>query len=188
MRESKGSDSSSSLTIQTLVGRCMADLDPGDQIDTLRARLREGDHGGSVADRERLLEMSDNMRLIPSESGDHRHLKLLRHCTRVSEQVDAGDLADVLEDEEATHDVVRWIHREYDNQHTNQDYRTALRSFGRHVLSRDEPPETLDWVPTGTSNDFDPVLSGRDLLSYEHDVNPMAESCHNPRDAALITI
>jgi hypothetical protein len=70
----------------------MADLDPGDQIDTLRARFQEGDHGGSVADRERLLEMSDNMRLIPSESGDHRHLKLLQHCTRVSEQVDAGDL------------------------------------------------------------------------------------------------
>jgi len=106
----------------------------------------------------------------------------------MSEEVDDVNLVDVLDDEEAAREVVRWIHREYDNEHTNQDYRTALRSFGRYALSRDEPPETLAWIPTGTSNDFNPVPSERDLLDYEHEVKPMAESCRNPRDAALIMV
>ncbi|MBV0900182.1 tyrosine-type recombinase/integrase [Haloarcula salina] len=166
----------------------MTDADPSEEIQTLRERLESGERGGSDADRDRLLEMSDNMQLIPSEIGDHRQLKILRHCTRMSEEVDDLDLVDVLDDEEAAREVVRWIHREYDNEHTNQDYRTALRSFGRYVLGRDEPPETLAWIPTGTSNDFDPVPSERDLLDYEADVKPMAEACHNTRDAALIMV
>lgn len=164
----------------------MTDADPSREIATLRDNIQAGDRGGSDADRELLLQMSDNIRLIPSEVGDHRHLKILRHCTRMAEEV--GDLEDALEDEDAAQEIVRWIHSTYDNEHTNQDYRTALRSFGRHVLRSDEPPESLAWIPTGTSNDFDPVPSERDLLNYEADVAPMVEQCHNARDACLVKL
>jgi integrase len=177
----------------------MADHDPASEIDTLRARIRgetvrsedcdELDEGDvrdlDDEDRERLLEMSDNILLVPSEIGDHRHLKLLRHNARMAEH--AGPLHKVLEDEAAAKRVVRWIHRQYENEHTNQDYRTALRSFGRYTLNRDEPPETLAWIPTGTSNDFDPVPSERDLLTYD-EVQRMAETTRNTRDAALIML
>lgn len=58
-------------------------------------------------DREALLQFSDTIYLLKSEYTDHRHDKLLRHCTRIAEEV--GGLADALEDREATEDIVRWI-------------------------------------------------------------------------------
>jgi len=60
-----------------------------------------------------------------------------------------GLLGATLEFRAATEALVRWINSEYSNEHTNQDFRTALRSFGTYRLKLDEPPETLDWVPTG---------------------------------------
>lgn len=181
---------------------------PRRQVDILRARIARDDdrlrelleinadepigedqyRDVTEADREALLRMSDTMRLLPSEVGDFRQLKLLRHCTRMSESVDDVELVDVLEDEEAAREIVRWIHRTYTNEHTNQDYRTALRSFGRYHEQLDEPPETLSWIPTGTSNDFDPVPSERDLLDYEADILPMLDACQNKRDRALIAV
>ncbi|ADD05181.1 integrase family protein [Natrialba magadii ATCC 43099] len=200
----------------------MTDADPREEVDTLRDRLRSsGEDARYVqfeADRRHLLKFSDNIRLVPSEIGDHRHLKLLRHCCRMAalvppptvedfkdndEAADAGivdedDVDDLLEEHgllgltleyrAAAEGVVRWINEEYANEHTNQDYRTALRSFGRYRLKRDEPPESLTWIPTGTSNDFDPVPSERDLLTHD-DVRAMIEEgSRNPRDKALLAV
>ncbi|QSX00456.1 tyrosine-type recombinase/integrase [Haloterrigena alkaliphila] len=200
----------------------MANADPREEVDTLRKRLEgSGEDRRYVqfdVDRHHLLKMSDNIRLTPSQIGEHRHLKLLRHCTRMAqvstppsiedfedndEAVDAGvenndDVDRLLEEHgllglaleyrAAAEAIVRWIHNEYTNEHTNQDYRTALRSFGRYRLKRDEPPESLHWIPTGTSNDFNPVPSERDLLRFEEDIQPMLDACRNPRDRALIAV
>jgi integrase len=195
----------------------MVDHDPRGEIETLRAALRSGDRYVQYErDRDLLLRMSDHIRLVPSEIGDHRHLKLLRHCSRMAQLAEPPTPADfvgpdrdtpeydaeeietrleakgllgwALEERAAAQAIVRWIHSEYDNEHTNQDYRSALRSFGRYVLQEEEPPESLAWIPTGTSNDFDPVPSERDLLLWERDVQPMIEETRNARDAALIAL
>ncbi|WP_331235134.1 tyrosine-type recombinase/integrase [Natronorarus salvus] len=158
--------------------------DPAKEIRSLREALEAGERGGDKRDRELLLAASNEMRLVPSEIGDHRHIKILRHNTIMSEQ--AGSLADALKDRDPAKELVRWIHREKTNEHTNQDYRTTLRTFGRFALGLEEPPESLSWIPTSTSNDFDPTPSERDLLTYEGDVKPMIDACQNPRDRALI--
>lgn len=197
----------------------MGDANPRDLVDDLRSDLRSGNTEVPFeADQHHLLKMSDNMRLMQSEVGDHRQLKLLRHCRRMAivpewptvgdfrendEANDAGvetmdDVEELLEEHgqlglalkyrAGADAIVRWIHSEYDNEHTNQDYRTALRSFGRYRLKLDEPPETLSWIPTTTSSDFDPTPSERDLLMWEEDVLPMIEAAHNPRDRALFAV
>ncbi|QLH81017.1 tyrosine-type recombinase/integrase [Halosimplex pelagicum] len=196
----------------------MADSDPRDEVDTLRDRLESGERYVQFEpDREHLLQMSDNIRLLPSQIGAHRHLKLLRHTSRMAqlaqpptvgdfEENDEADAAGVTDEDDvetlldehgllgltldyraAADAIVRWIHGEYDNEHTNQDYRTALRSWGRYRLKTDEPPETLAWIPTGTSNNFDPTPSERDLLT-QPDVEAMIDACHNDRDKALIAV
>lgn len=170
----------------------MSSRDVAAEIETLRASIRgDADADGRERDlddrdREALIQMSDNIYLVPSECGDLRHLKLLRHCALMAEH--AGPLVDVIDDKAAAKRVVRWIHRRYDNEHTNQDYRSALRSFGRYHEGLDEPPEALEWIPTGTSNNFDPTPSARDLLDYETDIKPMVDVCQNDRDRALIMV
>ncbi|MEE6210892.1 tyrosine-type recombinase/integrase [Salarchaeum sp. III] len=194
----------------------MTDADPRHQVDVLRRKLDSGEQYVQYErDRDLLLRMSDHIFLVPSEIGDHRHLKLLRHNVRIAtlaqppkpsdfedvpgetvydeDEIEAllaenGLLGLALEERGAAQALVRWIHQEYSNEHTNQDYRTALRSFGRYLFQMDEPPESLEWIPTGTSNDFDPVPSERDLLLWESEVRPMIESVQNPRDAALIAL
>lgn len=66
----------------------MADVNPREPVDELRARLRgQADDPCQVPfppDRRHLIKMSDNMRLMQSEIGDHRQLKLLRHVRRMA--------------------------------------------------------------------------------------------------------
>lgn len=170
------------------------------------------------ADRRHLLKMSDNMRLMQSEVGDFRQLSVLKEVRRIAiltpwptvedfrdngeaaeagvdtdEDIEAlvkeqGRLGLALEYRASAEAIVRWIHSNYSNEHTNQDYRSALRSFGRYRLKREEPPETLAWIPTTTSNNFDPVPSERDLLLWHKDVLPMIEEARNPRDKALFAV
>ena len=200
----------------------MTGTDPRSEVDGLRSKLQgTGDDRQYVqydADRSHLLKMSDNIRLVPSKIGEHRHLKLLRHTSRMAalappptvedfEDNDEADPAGITDEEDvealleehgllgaaleyraAAEAVVRWINEEYANEHTNQDYRTALRSFGRYRWKRDEPPAALAWIPTGTSNDFNPVPSARDLLDWEDDVVPMIDAARNPRDKALFAV
>lgn len=106
--------------------------DPRKGIDTLQSRIENVERGGdSETDRELLLAFSDRLDLLREECGNYRHLKLLRHCTRLAAH--AGNLDAALQGRDASEDIVRWIHREYDNEETNRDYRVALRVFARRV-------------------------------------------------------
>jgi hypothetical protein len=137
-------------------------------------------------DKELLVDFSDHLDLLKSEYTDHRHNKLLRHCTIIAENV--GGLAEALEDEEATKKIVRWINRNYDNEYTNHDYRTALRVFGRHVTEDEGLPPGIKWVPSGTSNSHSPVPDPAQMLDWEDDVLPMIDAARNTRDAALFAV
>lgn len=155
------------------------------QIQNLRDRIQETDEIDN-ADAELLLQFSDEMELLKSKYTDHRHIKLLRHTTRIAENV--GGLVRALEDREATKEIVRWINREYDNEYTNHDYRTALRVFAKRVTDEEGIPASVEWVPSGTSNSHDPVPNPADMLEWESDVKSMIDAARNPRDKALIAV
>ncbi|WP_101294146.1 tyrosine-type recombinase/integrase [Halegenticoccus soli] len=155
------------------------------QIRNLRDRIQESDEIDDE-DAELLLQFSDEMDLLKSKYTDHRHIKLLRHVTRIAENV--GRLADALEDREASKEIVRWINRKYDNEYTNHDYRTALRVFAKRVTDEEGVPASVEWVPSGTSNSHDPVPNPADMLEWEADVKSMIDAARNPRDKALIAV
>lgn len=161
--------------------------EPTTQLDTLRQRIEESDDIDD-ADREALLAFDDALSLLNSEYSTHRHLKLLRHVTIMAEEV--GGVADALEDREAAEDIVRWIHRNYDNEETNQDYRVALKVFGRRTSDENgsEPPDSLDWIPSGTSSNYDPSPEPSNMLGWEEDILAMIDETHNSRDAAAIAL
>ncbi|MFC3957582.1 tyrosine-type recombinase/integrase [Halovivax cerinus] len=155
-------------------------------LERLREQIEVGERDVSEADRELLLEFSDALELVPSRIGVDRHEKLLRHCTILAERSDG--LEDVLEDREAAEAVVRVIHREYENVESNKDNRNALRAFGRFLTPGDDVPESLEWIPTGTSSNYNPIPDPGDMLDWEDDVRPMIDETMNPRDAALIAV
>ncbi|MCD2204377.1 tyrosine-type recombinase/integrase [Halobacterium sp. KA-6] len=178
---------------------------PKRAIDTLRGKLDTGDRGGCTRDRELLLEFSDELQLRHEDYGNHRHEKLLRHLTRISEHADAclhdtltkesdtPDAEETFEDaKDAAKTVVGWIHETYDiedgSQETNRDYRVAFRLLGKHVTRGDDIPDTHDWVSTKTSRDYQPEPDEADMLDLDEDVKPMIEAARNPRDAALIAL
>ena len=175
-----------------------------DQIENLQKRIRkrsglsdEPPEDESVPtisedDAETLLEFSRQLDLLSSKYTDYRHLKLLRHCVIMAEHV--GGLADALESRDAAEEIVVWINRERGvpeySEETNQDYRVALRIFGKRVLKMadDEVPESIAWVPTGTSNAYDPSPSRSDMLDWEEAKKMAVEGTTNQRDKALITV
>ena len=160
---------------------------PDDDLDRLRDRIDTATDM-STADSEILQDFDRALTLRQSEYSTHRHLKLLRHCTIMAEQV--GGLADTLEDRATTEDIVAWINRTYDNEETNRDYRVALRVFGRRVTDEngEDPPESIDWVPSGTSRSYDPQPDPAMMLDWEDDIQPMLDACQNVRDEALIAV
>ncbi|MGQ3328075.1 tyrosine-type recombinase/integrase [Halorubrum sp. FL23] len=155
------------------------------QIRNLQDRIEESSDI-SEEDKEVLLAFSDRLDLLKSEYTDHRHNKLLRHCTIMAEEV--GGLAEALEDRSTTEDIVRWINRTYDNENTNSDYRTALRVFGNRVTEGEGYPPGIEWIPSGTSNSYNPVPDPSEMLDWDEDVVPMIEETRNTRDAALIAM
>lgn len=174
-----------------------------DQIEHLQKRIKKRsglsdepleDDAPSISedDAEVLLEFSRQLDLLKSKYTDYRHLKLLRHCVIMAEQV--GGLADALESRDAAEEIVVWINRERAppefSEETNQDYRVALRIFGKRVLKMadDEMPDSLAWVPTGTSNSYDPSPSRADMLDWEEAKRMADEGTTNKRDKALITV
>jgi len=146
----------------------------------------------SEDDAEALLEFSQQLDLLNSKYSDYRHLKLLRHCVIMAEQV--GGLADALDSREAAEEVVVWINRERGvpeySEETNQDYRVALRIFGKRTLklADDEMPDSLAWVPSGTSNSYDPSPSRSDMLDWEEAKRMAVDGTTNVRDKALIAV
>ena len=167
-------------------------LDPQQkQVETLRERIQNGERDVSEADAQVLIDFSNQLKLMREKYGWHRHLKLLRHCTRMAEH--PGGLADALEQKEAAENIVRWIHSEYDNEETNRDYRVALRIFSKRVTDGDEIPtdddgipKSVSWVSSETPQNYDPAPDPADMLDLEDDVKPMIEATRNPRDAAFI--
>ena len=170
----------------------------GEAVDRLRERIESGGEQGTItkADRKALLTFSDRLQLLAQEYTDKRHEKLLRHNVIVAETLNGGTLAESLTDRDAAERIVSWINAEYDNEETNRDYRVALRMFGKRVAEADESidttpdgrPESLAWVPTGTSSDYDPTPDPRDMLRYEEDVEAMTDATYNARDAAMIAL
>lgn len=155
------------------------------RITTLEDRIQNSDTI-SEADRQVLDAFNDRLHLLSNQYSPQRHEKLLRHCVIISEKV--GGLADALDDRDAAEEIVRWINRTYDNEETNRDYRVAVRVFGRHVTEGDDPPPSIEWVPSGTSKTYDPAPRPEDMLTWDDDVLPMIEAAHNPRDTAAIAL
>jgi len=159
---------------------------PRQAIETLRERIEDSDDI-SDADAEVLLEFSDQLFLRSSETGEHRHEKLLRHGTIIAENV--GGVAAALDDREAAEEIVSWIHETYGNEETNRDYRVAIRMIGRHASDGDDsPPESIDWIPSGTSSNYDPKPDPAEMLHWDEHVEPMIDAARNSRDAALIAL
>lgn len=160
---------------------------PETQLDTLRHRIEKSVEIDDE-DRSALLEFDDELTLLKSEYSVHRHLKLLRHVTIMAEEV--GSVADALEDKGAAKEIVRWINRTYDNEETNQDYRVALKVFGRRTSDENgsEPPDSLEWIPSGTSSNYDPAPEPSKMLDWEEDVLPMITAARNTRDGAAIAL
>lgn len=162
---------------------------PRDRIDALRDRIHASD-AIAAADRSLLTEFSDRLDLLAQTYSDHRHEKLLRHCTIMAEELDDGTLAAALDDRTAAEQIVAWINRTYTNEETNRDYRSALRVFAKRVAdgNDDECPPSVEWVPTGTSSNYDPTPDPREMLKWEEDIEPMLDAAYNPRDAAMIAL
>lgn len=155
------------------------------QIENLRDRIEESNEI-KQRDKKILIRFSDRIDLLKSEYTDHRHNKLLRHCTIMAENV--GGIADALEDRDAAEDLVRWINRTYDNEYTNHDYRTAIRVLARRVTDSDELPASIKWIPSGMSNSHDPVPDPGDMLHWDSEITSMIDKTRNSRDAALIAV
>lgn len=153
------------------------------QIKNLRARIEASDEI-SDTDAEALLDFSDRMDLLQSQIGDYRHRDLLGYCTRLAENV--GGLVDALENREAAENIVRYINRTYDNEETNSDYRDALRQFGERMTEDEGKPDSIEWIPSGTSSNYDPAPNPANMLHWEDHVLPMIDTTRNSRDAALI--
>ena len=71
---------------------------------------------------------------------------------------------------------------------SNQDYRVALRVFGKRTLKMDEVPDSLSWIPTGTSRSYNPSPSRSDMLEWEEAKRMAKEGARNPRDEALFPV
>ena len=157
------------------------------QLENLCEQLRNGERvpDGERA-REHLLRFDD--RLALQQYSRQRREKLLRHGTIVAEEVGGGVLVDALEDCEAAEAIVRWINREYPNEETNRDYRVALRMFGKHLTDGDEIPDSIAWVKSTTSRNYNPAPDPAEMLGWEADVVPMIDATLNARDAALIAV
>ncbi len=167
------------------------------RIENLRERVKKKSQQSytdkdkiNPEDAEKLIKFSDQLDLLNSVYSDYRHEKLLRHCVIMAEET--GGLAAALESRDAAEDVVRWINTERASpeysEETNQDYRTALRVFGKRTLRLrdDEVPESMAWIPTGTSTTYDPTPSRSDMLEWEEAETMGSEGTYNLRDEALI--
>lgn len=168
---------------------------PRDRVDTLRSRIQDNDDIADI-DRDRIITFSDRLNLLAQQYSDHRHEKLLRHCTILAEELEDGLLAAALEDQQASERIVGWINRTYTNEETNRDYRSALRVFGKRVAeSLDDidtndkgTPTSLVWVPTTTSSNYDPTPDPRNMLKWDEHIEPMLDEARHSRDAAMIAL
>ena len=175
--------------INGIVGVSSSSLmtDPQTEVENLRERIQNSDEI-SEKDALLLIEFIERIELLPTVYGDYRRRDLLAHTTRMAEEI--GGLAETLEDREAAEEIVRWIHREYENEWTNAGYRDSIRVFSGVMTEgdADEKPPSTGWIPSGTSKDHDPRPNPGDMLEWDKDVKPMIDNTQNSRDKALIAV
>jgi len=157
------------------------------ELKNLRERIAESDEIADI-DRAVLDRFDDRLTLLNQTYTDLRHLKLLRHVTIIAESLPDETLADALDSRDAAEDIVAWVNRTYSNEETNRDYRSALRVFGKRVTDGDDWPDSISWVPTSTSSDYDPTPDPREMLRWEDDIQPMLDAAPNSRARALIAL
>lgn len=161
----------------------MSPRDYRTQIENLRERVRTSE---AISDEEKelLIEFSETLDLLRSTYTDDRHKKLLGHCVRLAENV--GGLDDALEDRNAAEDIVRYIHRTFDNEESNRDNRVAIRMFGEHMSEGDGKPQSIDWISSTYSKSYNPAPDPSKMLRWKEEVLPLIEETRNSRDAAMI--
>lgn len=168
------------------------------ELDGVRAKLENGERGGTEADSALLLEFSNRLQLLAEEYSDNRHLKLLRHLMRISEEVEAdtsdGVLSDALHDRDVAEAAVRWIQSNYDNPETNRDYRVSLRVLGRRVgdceaveCDDNDIPLSLSWISSRTPRSYDPSPNPAEMLTWD-EADAMTDAANNTRDAAMVQL
>lgn len=162
-------------------------INPEQRLQALRRRIKNGERGGRAANREVLLEFSEQLFLLRSEYSDHRHSKLLRHLTKISEETNES-LRDILVSREVVERIVTWINQVYDNPETNRDYRVAVRVFAKRLTDSDKLPDSVKWVPASTPSSYDPSPDPAEMLRWDSDVKPMIDAAVNHRDAALVAV
>lgn len=161
--------------------------DPNTQLENVRDRIGESGEI-SDADRAALTDFDERLTLLNSEYSPYTHLKYLRRATIMAEET--GGIAASLDDRDTAEELVTWIHRNYEGEEANQGYRIALRVFGSRVSDEngDDPPDSLEWIPSGTSSDHNPVPEPSDMLDWETDVQDMIGAARNARDEAAIAL
>jgi site-specific recombinase XerD len=172
-----------------------------DQTEKLRSEIESGDRAGCDRDRDELIRFSDRMRRMRQTYTWHRHLKLLRHCVIASEQSGVS-LVDARTDREACEDLLDWIHATHDIEetpYTNQDFRVAVRIFGKrtlgHEIAREEhrdedvvPPVMKREIKTSLPSNFKPRPDPAKMLWWDDHIEPMLDAARHSRDKAMIAV
>lgn len=160
---------------------------PDDAIRTLRTKIEDGEHG-HAEDRDLLLDFSDRLFEAQPQLGPDRHLKYLRHASKLSE--DTGPLRPIVDEPDSegqARDLVRHINTVHDNGHTRRDFRLTLRKLGKLCTPGDDHPPSVAWIPGSMPSGYDPLPDREEILDWE-EVEQMADGARNPRDAALVVV
>jgi len=80
--------------------------------------------------------------------------------------------------------LVAWVHREYDNDSTQDTYKKAIRNLFK-ILNDGEHPDESVWIELSNNGGSNKLPS--DLLAKE-DIEAQIDACKNPRDAALVAL
>jgi hypothetical protein len=134
-------------------------------VERVRSQLEAGERGGCDADRDALLTFSSRVERMRETYTWHRHLKLLRHNVIMSEGAPI-DIVDTRTEADACEAILDWIHANHDIEetpYTNQDFRVAIRIFGKRTLSREQrrnediiPPVMKREIKTSLPSSFKP--------------------------------
>jgi hypothetical protein len=167
--------------------------DPEARISVLLDSIREAD---TVApeDKDALETYNREVRRKQSQIGTRRRLKNLRHLGMMagySQKYDPEELPDIrlvdcLEDRDTVGVLLDWIHDQYPNPETNRDFRSAIRSFGKHYTDGQDHPDHIAEVSGSPPSNYNPTPDPAKMYRWEDHILPMIEACQNPRDKALI--
>ena len=157
-----------------------------EKIEAGGEELREGWLSITDDEQDALLTLDRKLRARRNKIKPITHRDYLGLNYRLARDTEV-DITDGFEDESVSEHVVSWIHREYPNPETNRDYRTAYKRLSTLVTDGDEPPKGMRWIATTYSSDYDRTPDPSDMIRLD-EMRILADSCHNPRDAALIAL